>query len=286
VTRVDAHQHYWSLRRGDYDWLQPREAVLYRDFTPEDLSNQLTDSQVCATVLVQAAATEAETRFLFDLASRHSSIAGVVGWVDFAASGVAERVRRLVQEGSGNLKGLRPMVQDMSDPAWLDRSSLDAAFDAILDHDLAFDALVTPRHLQVLNRRLRRHPTLRAVLDHAGKPDIAGGAYDSWARQIEQLARTTSVYCKLSGLLTQAEAGAGAAALDGFVAHIFSCFGVDRVMWGSDWPVVTLRAPYGDWLDMALALVRRHAPGHEDAVFARNAIRFYRLEIGGCAECP
>jgi L-fuconolactonase len=285
VTRVDAHQHYWSLSRGDYDWLQPREVTLYRDFTPEDLSNQLTESQVRATVLVQAAATEAETRFLFDLASRHSSIAGVIGWVDFAASDVADRVRRLVQEGNGNLKGLRPMVEDISDSEWLDRSSLDAAFDAILNYDLAFDALVTPRHLQILNRRLRRHPTLRAVLDHAGKPDIAGGAYDSWARQIEQLARTTSVYCKLSGLLTQAEVGAGAAALDAFVAHIFHCFGVDRVMWGSDWPVVTLRAPYRDWLDMALALVRRHAPGHDDAVFAGNAIRFYKLEIEGHAEC-
>jgi len=178
------------------------------------------------------------------------------------------------------------MVQDISDSEWLDRSSLDATFDAIHNYDLAFEALVTPRHLQVLNRRLRRHPTLRAVLDHAGKPDIAGGAYDSWARQIEQLARTTSVYCKLSGLLTQAEVGAGAAALDAFVAHIFHCFGADRVMWGSDWPVVTLRAPYRDWLDMALALVRRHAPGHEDAVFAGNAIRFYKLEIEGYAECP
>jgi len=259
--------------------------MLYRDFTPEDLSDQLTESQVRATVLVQAAATEADTRFLFDLASRHSSIAGVVGWVDFAASDVPDRVRRLVQEGNGNLKGLRPMVQDISDPEWLNRSSLDAAFDALLDYDLAFDALVTPRHLQVLERRLRRHPTLRAVLDHAGKPDIAGGAYASWARHIEQLARSTPIYCKLSGLLSQAEVGAGAAALDAFVAHIFRCFGVDRVMWGSDWPVVTLRAPYGEWLDMALALVRRHAPGHEDAVFARNAIRFYRLDVEGYTEC-
>jgi L-fuconolactonase len=285
VTRVDAHQHYWSLRRGDYDWLQPREVALYRDFTPEDLSDQLTDSQVRATVLVQAAATEAETRFLFDLASRHSSIAGVVGWVDFAASDVAARVRRLVQDGDGNLKGLRPMIQDIGDPEWLGHSSLDAAFDAILEYDLAFDALVTPRHLQVLERRLQRHPTLRTVLDHAGKPDIAGRAFDPWARQIEQLARTTSVYCKLSGLLTQAEVGAGAAALDAFVAHIFRCFGVDRVMWGSDWPVVTLRAAYGEWLDMALALVHRHAPAHEDAVFAGNAIRFYRLDIEGYTEC-
>jgi L-fuconolactonase len=285
VSRVDAHQHYWSLQRGDYHWLKPREVMLYRDFAPEDLADQLTDSQVRATVLVQAAATEAETHFLFDLARRHSSVAGIVGWVDFEASDVANRIGSLIQAGHGKLKGLRPMIQDISDPQWLDRSLLDAAFDAILKYDLAFDALVTPRHLQVLERRLRRHPTLRVVLDHAGKPDIAGGAFDPWARQIERLARTTSAYCKLSGLLTQAYVGAGTAELDAFVEHIFSCFGAERVMWGSDWPVVTLRAPYREWLNMALALVRRHAAEHEDAVFSRNAINFYRLDLKGEPEC-
>jgi len=281
VTRVDAHQHYWALRRGDYEWLKPTEVNLYRDFTPEDLSNQLADCAVCATVLVQAAATEAETRFLFGLARRHSSIAGIVGWVDFEANDVADRVRNLVQEGGGKLKGLRPMVQDIRDPLWLDRSSLDAAISALIEHNLAFDALVTPNHLGVLERRLRRHPTLRAVLDHAGKPDIAGAAFEPWAQQIEQLAGTTSVYCKLSGLLTQAEFGAGVAELDDFVARIFQCFGVDRVMWGSDWPVVTSHASYRDWLNMALSLVSRHAPGHEEAVFATNATRFYQLDLGG-----
>jgi len=281
VTRVDAHQHYWSLQRGDYAWLTAGEATLYRDFTPEDLSGQLTDCAVGATVLVQAAATEAETRFLFGLARAHASIAGVVGWVDFAANDVEHRVRSLVREGGGKLKGLRPMIQDIDDPLWLEDASLDTAFHALLEHDLAFDALVTPRHLPVLERRLRRHPTLRAVLDHAGKPDIAGGAFEHWARQIEKLARSTSIHCKLSGLLTQAPSSAGAAELDAFVACIFQCFGAERVMWGSDWPVVTLRAPYREWLDMALTLVNRHAPGHEEAVFAGNAIDFYRLDLGG-----
>ena len=278
MSWVDAHQHYWRLQRGDYAWLTPREGVLYRDFTPEELSAQLAECRVRATIVVQAAATEAETRFLFSLARQHSSIAGVVGWADFAASDAADRISCLVQEGKGKLKGLRPMVQDISDAEWLDRTALDTAFGAMLEHDLSFDALVTPRHLPVLERRLRRHPTLRAVLDHAGKPDIAGGSFDPWARQIEQLARSTSAHCKLSGLLTQADVGASAAQLDEFAAHVFKCFGADRIMWGSDWPVVTSRAPYRRWLEVALALVHRHAPGREEAVFASNAIRFYRLE--------
>jgi L-fuconolactonase len=286
VTRVDAHQHYWSLQRGDYDWLTPREAALYRDFSPEDLADQLKVGRVRATVLVQAAATEAETRFLLELARRYSSIAGVVGWVDFESSDVADRIRRLIHEGGGKLKGLRPMIQDIDDPNWLDRASIDAAFESMVECDLTFDALVAPRHFKVLERRLQKHPALRAVLDHAGKPDIAGGAFDPWARQIEGLARATSVHCKLSGLLTQASADSGAEELDAFVAHIFTCFGADRVIWGSDWPVVTLRAPYRAWLDMAFALVQRHAPGHEEAVFSRNATQFYRLDLRGDPECP
>jgi L-fuconolactonase len=279
VIRIDAHQHYWSLQRGDYGWLTPRETALYRDFAPEHLSEELAQCSVHATVLVQAAPTEAESRFLLDLARRHSSIAGVVGWVDFEASDVAERIGSLVRDGGGMLKGLRPMVQDISDPAWLDRPGLDAAFDAMILHDLAFDALVMPIHLSAVARRLRRHPQLRAIVDHAGKPDISNANLEPWAAQIERLARNAKVYCKLSGLLTQANQGAGLDELDAVVAHVFDCFGVERVMWGSDWPVVTLRATYREWLEMSLELVRRRAPGGEDAIFGLNAVRFYRLEV-------
>jgi L-fuconolactonase len=281
MIRIDAHQHYWSLRRGDYAWLTPSEGSLYRDFTPEDLSPELVKCAVHATVLVQAAPTEAESRFLLDLAGQHPSIAGVVGWVDFEALDVAERVSRLVRDGQGMLKGLRPMIQDISDPDWLDRQSLDGAFEAMIVNDLVFDALVTPRHLGALERRLRRHPKLRAVIDHAGKPDIASAPVEPWAGLLEQLARRTNVHCKLSGLLTQAKQGAGVAELDAFAARIFSCFGADRVLWGSDWPVVTLRATYQQWQEMSLELVHRHAPGGEDSVFGANAVRFYQLDVKG-----
>ena len=283
MIRIDAHQHYWSLQRGDYGWLTPRETALYRDFTPEHLSRELAQCSVHATVLVQAAPTEAESRFLLDLARRHPSIAGVVGWVDFEALDVAERIGNLVREGQGMLKGLRPMVQDISDPAWLDRPSLDAAFQAMIQHDLTFDALVTPKHLGALLRRVRRHRELRATLDHAGKPDMTAANLGAWATQIEKLASDTQVCCKLSGLLTQAHQGAGIEELDAVAAHVFDCFGVDRVMWGSDWPVVTSRASYREWLEMSLQLVHRHAAGGEEAIFGANAARFYRLEV---AETP
>ena len=281
MNRIDAHQHYWSLKRGDYGWLSPRDGELYRDFMPADLAGSLAECGIGATVLVQAAATEEETRFLFELARKHSSIAGVVGWVDFEAADVAARIEGLLDDGGGALKGIRPMVQDISDSRWLARGSLDPAFYSIIANDLAFDALVKPEHLGVLEQRLHRHPKLRAVLDHAGKPDIAGAQFEAWSAQIQQLARSTSAYCKLSGLLTQAGRNAGMAALDAYVAHVFACFGPDRVMWGSDWPVLTPNAPYRRWMELSIELVERHAPGHQEAVFASNARRFYRLNMAG-----
>jgi L-fuconolactonase len=274
---IDAHQHYWSLQRGDYGWLTPAQKTFYRDYLPAELDAQRADCAVAATVLVQAAPTEAETRYLFELAGENASVAGVVGWTDFESLEVARQVGNLVRDGGGKLKSLRPMIQDIADPQWLARTSLDAAFDALIAHDLRFDALVLPQHLPVLEQRLQRHPQLRAVVDHAAKPDIKHGSFEPWASALERVARNTGAYCKLSGLLTEAAAGAKITQLERYVAHIFTCFGTSRIMWGSDWPVLTMRASYRQWMDMALELVRRHAPGHEDAVFARNAAQFYGL---------
>ncbi len=282
VKRIDAHQHYWRVSRADYGWLTPAQGSLYRDFLPAELAPQLAAGAVSATVLVQAAPTEAETRYLIGLAQQAPSIAAVVGWVDFEAGDVAQRIRRLVQDGGEKLKGLRPMVQDLADPDWLQRPAIDAAFSALIDQDLRFDALVMPDHLDVLVRRLQRHPALKVVLDHCGKPDIAAGAFEPWASQLTALARTTNAFCKLSGLLSQAQPGAGIDDLAPYVGHVFQCFGAGRILWGSDWPVLTTQASYDYWLQLSLQLVQRFAPGSERAVFAANAVRFYGLDIGHC----
>jgi L-fuconolactonase len=275
---VDAHQHFWDPTRDDYDWLTPSNVQLYRRFGPENLSPLLTEAGAACTVLVQAAASEDETKYLFSIAARHKFVAGVVGWVDFEADDVDQRIATLIALSDGRLKGLRPMIQDIADVSWLAQRKLDPAFRAMVQHGLAFDALVMPRHLSLLRDRLRMHPNLRAVLDHAGKPDIAGGDYDCWAADIERLARDTNVFCKLSGLLTQAAPREGAEALGDFVAHIFRCFGSERVMWGSDWPVLTTSATYSAWLEIARTLVSRYAAGGELAVFRENAVRFYNLD--------
>ncbi len=137
------------------------------------------------------------------------------------------------------------MVQDIADPgSRLLRPAIDAAFSALVEQQLRLDALVTPAHLDVLMKRLRRHPALQVVLDHCGKPDIAAGAFEPWASQVAELAQTTPAFCKLSGLLSQAAPGAGVDDLAPFVGHVFHCFGAGRILWGSDWPVVTAQASY------------------------------------------
>lgn len=279
MTIVDAHQHFWRLARGDYAWLTPALGDLHRDFEPADLAPLLADNAIAATVLVQAAATEAETHFLFELAQRHPFVKGVVGWTDFAAADAASRIAALVAAGGGKLKGLRPMIQDIAQADWVVRADLDAAFEAMIAHDLVFDALVQPQHFAALRVRLQRHPRLRAVIDHAGKPDIAHGGFDDWAAGLHALASETGALCKLSGFLTEAAPGASADDLARYVEHVFACFGAERVLWGSDWPVLNLSCDYSAWLRMARTLVSRCAPGREAAVFGANATSVYRLDV-------
>ena len=273
---IDAHQHYWRVARGDYAWLRDVPAALQRDYLPDELQPLHIANGIVGSVLVQAAASEAETRYLLELARADTSVLGVVGWVDFEASDAAARIAALVRDGDGLLLGLRPMAQDMPDPDWLAHPALDAAFDALQTHGLAFDALVRPAQLPALHWRLQREHGLRAVLDHAGKPNLAHGGYADWAPRIRDLAALPDVCCKFSGLLTELAPGQPERALDPVVDHLFACFGTDRLLWGSDWPVVTLRAGYAQWLQLAQEHVRRCAPNAATRIFGGNALAFYR----------
>lgn len=273
---IDAHQHYWRVARGDYAWLRDAPAALQRDFLPDELQPLHVATGVTGSVLVQAAASEAETRYLFELARTDPRVLGVVGWVDFEASDVAARIAALVRDGDGLLLGLRPMAQDLPDPDWLANPALDAAFDALQAHHLAFDALVRLAQLPALHWRLQREHGLRAVLDHAGKPTPTRDGYADWAPRIRDLAALPDVCCKFSGLLTELAPGQPESALDPVIDHLFACFGPERLIWGSDWPVVTLRAGYAQWLQSAQEHVRRRAPDAARCIFGGNALAFYR----------
>lgn len=269
---IDAHRHYWDPSRLEYGWLAHAPAALQCSFLPPDIG-AIRD----ACILVQAAPDERETLFLFDLARQTEGVLGVVGWVEMEADDATQRIEELIERGQGLLCGIRPMVQDIPDTEWLARPSLDRAFDCLRDHGLVFDALVDNRHLRALSHRLTRHPGLITVVDHAAKPNIADREFAAWASAIARVAQVPDVACKLSGLLTLTAPGSDATAIEPFVAHVFESFGGQRVMWGSDWPVVTTHATYEQWKARAQALVRRFAPRHEAAVFGGNATSIYSL---------
>lgn len=264
---IDAHLHFWRLERGDYPWLTPALQGLYRDYLPDDALPMLRAAGVTEIMVVQAAETEEETRFLFELAREHSWIVGIIGWTRFDTIDAAARIAALVSDGGGMLKGLRPMLQDMGERGWVARPDLDGAFDAMVAHGLVLDALVRVDQLAALQTRAQRTPALRVVIDHAAKPDIAGEAHDAWANAIAPLSRLSNVYCKLSGLLTEAQGKD----VSRYVETALALFGRERLIWGSDWPVLTLTGTYAGWLAQA----RKLAP--DPAIYGDNARRVYRL---------
>jgi len=276
--RIDAHQHFWTVSRGDYGWLTPALAPIYRDFGPADLAPLLAETGIEQTILVQAAPSVAETGFLLDIAASTRSVAGVVGWADFARRGVVDEIAALAKNPL--LVGLRPMVQDIADDDWLVGPELAPAFEALIAHDLILDALILPRHLSRLLVVLDRHPRLAVVVDHAAKPEIARGRYDPWRADLAAVAARPGTTCKLSGLVTEAGPGWTVAMLRPVVEHLLQTFGPTRLLWGSDWPVMTLAASYPTWFDATIEMIGHLPPDDQAAVLGGNAARVYLTRRG------
>ena len=276
--RIDAHHHVWRLARGDYAWLTPALAPIYRDFSLADLAPHLSAATIEGTILVQAAPTEAETMYLLDIAENAGVIRGVVGWTDFDAACVASRIDALAARKL--LVGLRPMVQDIPDDDWLLRPALAPLLAAMTRNKLVFDALVKPRHLPRLLRLVDRHPDLQFVLDHCGKPELATGEIATWQRDIALLSERPNIVCKLSGLATEAAPDWQIADLRQAVDHVRTCFGPERLLWGSDWPVVDLAGGYAKWFAAAETLLADLPPDEKKAVFGGNAARIYLSRRG------
>jgi L-fuconolactonase len=275
---IDAHQHFWKLSRGDYHWMDPSDAVLYRDRGPEDLAPLMKAAGVTRTVAVQAATTIAETHYLLEIADATPWVAGVVGWIDLTASDAANRLGDLAQHAK--FRGVRPMIQDIEDPEWMLDPVLDPALRALCEAELCFDALVLPHHLKSLLVLLNRYPDLRVVIDHAAKPRIADGHFSEWSRAMRTIAQDTAAHCKLSGLVTEAGADWETDTLRPYCEDLLSSFGSARILWGSDWPVVDLAGGYARWRDASLQLLSALDASERSAILGTNAERFYGLASG------
>lgn len=278
---IDAHVHYWRVDRGDYDWLTP-DLPIYRDFLPGDAAPLLDATGIDGIVLVQAAATEAETRFLLSLADADPRVQGVIGWTDMMAPDAPDRLAALAQDP--RLRGIRPMWQDIADDEWMLRPEQDAAYRTVIELGLTFDALARVRHLDHLPRLIERHPDLPLVIDHAAKPDIAEGRHAEWRAGMAVLASFPHVRCKLSGLVTEAAPGAPLDAIRPYADTLLELFGPQRLIFGSDWPVLTTRQDYATWWDWSHRLTAHLTPAERDAVFGRNAVAFYGLHATAKAQ--
>ena len=274
--RIDAHQHFWAIADRVGQWPPPDLAAIHRDFSPADLKPLLASADIEATVLVQSLPSLADTRFLLDIADREPFILGVVGWVDMKAPEAAATIADLA--GHPKLKGLRPMLQDLPDVDWIDDPALDPAVAAMLAAGLVFDALVKPAHLAALPRFARRHPDLPIVIDHCAKPDIANGDLSAWRRGMDALAAMPQVFCKLSGLVTEAGAPPDMEGVGRVADTILHAFGPDRVIFGSDWPVIELAGRYADWVEtVERSVLSRFGRSAVEGVFGANARRVYGL---------
>lgn len=276
---IDTHQHFWDLSTGSYPWMAGEEMrPLRRNFGPADLQPLLVENGIRSTIIVQCRHDLSETRDLLAIAATYDFVIGVVGWVDLESADVPAQIGALRALPGGNkLVGIRHNVHDEPDPQWLRRPSVQQAVGAVIEAGLTFDLLVRTRELPAAIHLVARYPQGRFVLDHLAKPPIAGGFSPAWREALELLAENDNVWCKVSGLVTEADSSSSTAETFDRYTHIaLTVFGQERILFGSDWPVCTTAATYAQVKAIAERLVETQ-PERAARFFELNAIDAYNL---------
>lgn len=275
--RVDAHQHYWQINRGDYGWITPELPILYRDYLPQHLEPSLSKHRFDKTIVVQAAQMIEETEFLLELSEREPSIAGVVGWLDLHDPSWQEHYERLSRHPKWI--GFRIMIQEMEDASSILQPQFVEAVRFAAEQDMPVDLLVKSHQLAPLVRLLELVPGLRGVIDHIAKPRIAERELHPWQEQMAEIAANPKLYCKLSGMVTEADHfNWKPEAFTEYIRYVAELFGPQRCMFGSDWPVCLLAAEY----DQVVELLERSLPGdwseaERQRLYGGTAAEFYKL---------
>jgi L-fuconolactonase len=280
---IDAHQHFWDPVRADYPWMDAAELTpIRRAFGPADLAPLLKANGIDASIVVQCRSSLAETEEFLRIARATPSVIGVVGWADLtdaALGATLDRLRGL--PGGAKLVGIRHQVHDEADPDWLLRADVQRGLAAVFARDLTYDFLVRTRELPAAIATAKAFPQASFVLDHAAKPPIADGGSAEWSDRIASLAACGNVWCKVSGLATEAKwTDWDAERLFPFVQHVANCFGEDRLIFGSDWPVCLLAGSYGEIKSALEACLAKLGPQVREKAFGANAKRAYRLALG------
>ena len=276
VERVDAHHHLWRYSAEEYGWIDESMAVLQRDFLPEDLMAEIAAAGIDGTVAVQARQTMEETRWLLKMADACAAIRGVVGWAPIAGEefpGVMEEF-----EDRPKLKGLRHVIQGEKDENYILREDFNSGIRTLLGSGLVYEILIYERQLPQAIDFVDEHPEQVFVLDHVAKPLIAAGQMEPWAARMRELGKRENVWCKVSGMVTEAEWSSwDAAALRPYLDAAVEAFGVRRLMAGSDWPVCLVACEYGRWFDVLREYFAGFSAAERDAVFGGTAVEVYGL---------
>ncbi len=273
---VDSHHHLWEIGRFEYPWMAGPGHVLHRTFLPEDLKPWLDKNGVNETVIVQANQSVEEARWLLAHAEKHEFVAGVVGWVDLRDPEVGLVLDDLAQIPW--FKGVRHVWHDEPNDDWILQPEVIRGLKEVAARDLTYDFLTFPRHLRQIPEVLERVPGLRTVVDHISKPPIMRGELEPWRSDLRKVAKIPGVYCKLSGMVTEADLDNWTIEdLRPYVDAVIEMFGCGRLMYGSDWPVCTMAASYDRVFEAAQALLSGVSEDDRRAVFGENARQFYRL---------
>jgi len=274
--RIDAHQHFWDIGRLTYSWMPSDPSPLRRNYLPSDLKPILETHRFDGSVVVQAHQSLDEARWLLQLAGENDFIKGVVAWVDLTDPQIGKSLDELQRHS--RFKGVRHLVHDEPDPRWLLRPDVLRGLAELERRDIPYDLLLRPVHLAVVLVLAEKLPALRMVIDHIAKPSISTGEFDIWARDMEAVFPIPNLYCKLSGMITEASwHNWSASELRPYVAFVLQGFGPDRLMFGSDWPVCLLA---GTWKEVLAACTQAMGPQPvelREQILGATATRFYRL---------
>jgi len=274
--KIDSHQHFWRYDPVRDQWINDQMAVLKRDFLPQDLSQELKANGMDGCVAVQADQSEKETLFLLELAEKNEIIRGVVGWVDLSAPNVAERLEFF--SNYDQLCGFRHIVQAEPDDRFMLRDPFLRGIEHLGEFGFTYDILIYTHQFPAAIELVSKFPDQPFVLDHLGKPPIKAKQFQSWAQHIKVLASNRNVYCKVSGMVTEADWQHWQA--DDFKPYLdllFQTFGVERLMFGSDWPVCLLAGSYGKVVELVANYTQKLTALEQKKIFGLNAMRFYGL---------
>jgi len=278
MTTIDAHHHFWRYNPAEYDWIDASMSRLQRDFLPYDLRAEAAAAGIGGVVSVQARQTIGETAWLLDLARDDDLIKGVVGWVPLISPTVRDNLARFAAEPK--FRGVRHVLQGEADDSYMLGADFNAGVRALAEFGLVYDILILERQLAPAIELVDRHPAQIFVLDHVAKPRIKDGIFEPWNRQIRELAKRPNVFCKLSGMVTEADWTAWREEqLRPYFDTVWDAFGAQRLMFGSDWPVCLVAASYGQWADVTRRILEAASESERSRFFGETAAAAYQLAI-------